>query len=88
MLNFFWISSENHGFENPSLKIDGLGRPNHLNLCQLHLWLRGHGHPQDYATHIFFTDSKSFTLGLWNEVSIVSEYIWKDGENQENIFPL
>ena len=50
--------------------------------------LRGHGHPQDNATPSFFPDSKSSILGLSNEVSFVSEYFWKDGENQENIFPL
>ena len=50
--------------------------------------LRGHGHPQDGATPNFFPDSKSSILGLSNEVSFVTEYFWKDGENQENIFPL
>ena len=50
--------------------------------------LRGHGHPQDRAMPNFFPDSKSSILGLSNEVSFVTEYFWKDGENQENIFPL
>ena len=36
----------------------------------------------------FFPDSKSSILGLSNEVSFVTEYFWKYGENQENIFPL
>ena len=49
---------------------------------------RGHGHPQDRVMPNFFPDSRSSILGLSNEVSFVSEYFWKDGENQENIFPL
>ena len=48
--------------------------------------LRGRGHPQDRAKLNFFPDSKSSILGLSNEVSFVTEYFWKDGENQENIF--
>ena len=50
--------------------------------------LRGRGHPQNRAMLNFFPDSKSSILGLSNEVSFVTEYFWKDGENQENIFPL
>ena len=50
--------------------------------------LRGRGHPQDRAMPNFFPDSKSSILGLSNEVSFVTEYFWKGGENQENIFPL
>ena len=50
--------------------------------------LRGRGHPQGGAMPNFFPDSKSSILGLSNEVSFVTEYFWKDGENQENIFPL
>ena len=50
--------------------------------------LRGCGHPQDRAMPNFFPDSKSSILGLSNEVSFVTEYFWKDGENQENIIPL
>ena len=50
--------------------------------------LRGRGHPQDRAMPNFFPDSKSSILGLSNEVSFVTKYFWKDGENQENIFPL
>ena len=41
--------------------------------------LRGHGHPQDDATDKFFENSKCPTLGLSNEVSFVSEILWKDG---------
>ena len=32
-------------------------------------------------------DSKSSILGLSNEVSIVTEYFWKDGEIKERSFP-
>ena len=48
----------------------------------------GLGHPQNVDLPNFFPDSKSSILGLSNEVSFVTEYFWKDGENQENIFPL
>ena len=41
--------------------------------------LRGHGHPQDDAIPNFFANSKRPTLGLLNEVSFVSESLWKDG---------
>ena len=41
--------------------------------------LREHGHPQDNATPSFFPDSKSFILGLSNEVSFVSKFFWEDG---------
>ena len=41
--------------------------------------LRGHGHPQGDAIPNFFTDSKSFLLGLSNEVSFVSGYFRKGG---------
>ena len=40
--------------------------------------LRGCGHPQDDATPNFFPDSKSFLLGLSNEVSFVS-VIFREG---------
>ena len=49
--------------------------------------LRGRGHPQDRAMPNFFPDSKSSILGLSNEVSFVTEYFWKDGENQDISFP-
>ena len=39
--------------------------------------LRGHGHPQDDATTNFFPDSRSFLLGLSNEVSFVSRFFRK-----------
>ena len=42
-------------------------------------YLRGHYHPQGDATTNFFPDSKSFLLGLSNEVSFVSKIFWKDG---------
>ena len=45
--------------------------------------LRGHGHPQGGATPSFSTDSKSCILGLSNEVSFVSRFLWKRFENQE-----
>ena len=50
--------------------------------------LRVRDHPQDDTIPNFFPNSKSSILGLSNEVSFVTEYFWKDGENQENIFPL
>ena len=50
--------------------------------------LKGCGHPQNNATPSFFPDSKSSILGLSNKVSYLTEYFWKDCENQENIFPL
>ena len=37
--------------------------------------LREYGHPQDNATPSFFPDSKSFKLGLSNEVSFVSDFL-------------
>ena len=48
--------------------------------------LRGCGHPQDRAMANFFPDSKSSILGLSNEVSFVSEFFWKDGQNSKSIF--
>ena len=50
--------------------------------------LRGHGHPQDDARTNFFADFKRPISGLSNEVSIVPESLWKDGENKGNVFPL
>ena len=41
--------------------------------------LRGPGHPQGDATPNFFPDSKSFLLGLSNEVSFVSGFFRKVG---------
>ena len=41
--------------------------------------LRGHGQPQNDATPNFFANSKCPILGLLNEVSFVSEILWKDG---------
>ena len=41
--------------------------------------LRVRGHPQDDATPIFFADSKRPIQGLSNELSFVSEILWKDG---------
>ena len=43
--------------------------------------LRGHGQPQDDDTPNFFSDSKSSISGLSIQLSIVSEYSWKDGES-------
>ena len=40
--------------------------------------LRGRGHPQGDATPNFLPDSKSFLLGLSNEVSFVS-VIFREG---------
>ena len=41
--------------------------------------LRGRGHPQNDATPNIFPDSKRMLSGLSNEVSFVSEIIWKGG---------
>ena len=41
--------------------------------------LRGRCQPVGDATPDFFTDSKSFLLGLSNEVSFVSGFFWEDG---------
>ena len=41
-------------------------------------YLRGHYHPQGDASTNFFPDSKSFLLGLSNEVSFVSVFYRKD----------
>ena len=41
--------------------------------------LRGHSQPQNDAMPNFFANSKSPILGLSNEVSFVSELLWKDG---------
>ena len=41
--------------------------------------LRGQGHPQGDAEPNFFPDSKSFLLGLSNEVSFVSVIFMESG---------
>ena len=41
--------------------------------------LRGHGHPQDDAMPNFFANSERPLLGLSNDVSFVTEILWKDG---------
>ena len=43
--------------------------------------LRGCGHAHGHAMPNFILDSKSSVLGLSNEVSFVSKYFWKKGEN-------
>ena len=43
--------------------------------------LRGRGHPQNDATANIFPFSKSLLLGLSNEVSFISESLWKGDEN-------
>ena len=48
--------------------------------------LRGHGHPQDDTMPNFFANSERPTLGLSNEVSFVSNILWKGGENKGNVF--
>ena len=45
--------------------------------------LGGRGQLQDNATPSFSPDSKSSILGLSNEVSSVSRFFWKKGENRE-----
>ena len=47
--------------------------------------LRGHGHPQDDATLSFFPDSKSFLLGLSNEVSFISGFLRNPVKNSKNV---
>ena len=41
--------------------------------------LRGHSQPQNDATANFFVNSERPILGLSNEVSFVTEILWKDG---------
>ena len=48
--------------------------------------LRGPGHPQGDATPNFFPDSKSFLLGLSNEVSFFSVSFGKIIKNSKNLF--
>ena len=50
--------------------------------------LRGRGHPQNDSMPNLFPDSKSSKLGLLNEVSFVSEFLWECIENHPNIFLL
>ena len=46
------------------------------------------GHPHDDGKHNFFLDSKSSILGLSEVISLVSDFLWKGGEIQQNVFPL
>ena len=39
------------------------------------------------TTPNFLTNSKSSVLGHSNDLSIVSEFLWESGENQQNVFP-
>ena len=39
--------------------------------------LRGHGHPQDDATPNFSSDFKCSIIGLSNDISFVSVFLWK-----------
>ena len=48
--------------------------------------LRGLGHPQDDAKPNFFPDSKSSMLGLSNEASFVSIFLWKNVKKVERFF--
>ena len=50
--------------------------------------LRGCSQPQNYATAIFFANSKRPTLGLSNEVSFVPKNFSKGCKNKGNVFPL
>ena len=61
-------------------------RPILVNVVLYHS--RGCGSPYDTTAPSFMTNSKCFIIGLSNEVSFVTEYFSKDGENQENNFPL
>ena len=47
--------------------------------------LRGHGHPKGDATSNFFPDSKSFLLGLSNEVSFVTGFLRNGVKNSKNV---
>ena len=48
-------------------------------------YLRGHYHPQGDATTNFFPDSKSFLLGLSNEVSFVTGFLRNGVKNSKNV---
>ena len=48
--------------------------------------LRGDYHPQGDATTNFFPDSKSFLLGLSNEVSFVTGFLRNGVKNSKNLF--
>ena len=45
----------------------------------------GRGYPQDDARPIFFPFSKSFILGLSNDVPFVSEFFREGGEKGQNV---
>ena len=49
-------------------------------------WFQGCGCPYKGATPNVKTESKSLILGLSNEVSFVSEFQLKQGQNIENVF--
>ena len=49
------------------------------------LLFRHHGNPHDDATPNFISDSSSCISGLSNELSFVSEFLLKGGQNSQNI---
>ena len=48
--------------------------------------LSGCGNPHDDATPNFISDSSSCTLRLSNELSFVSEFNLKGGQNSQNVW--
>ena len=46
----------------------------------------GRGNSYDNATPKVKTDSNSWILGLSNEVSFVSEFLCKGGQNSQNVW--
>ena len=57
----------------------------YILLKGLLLELSGHGNPHDNATPKVIPDSNSCILGLSNEVSFVSGFFWKGGQNSQNV---
>ena len=48
--------------------------------------LSGRGNPHDDATPNFISDSSSCISGLSNELSFVSEFLLKGGQNSQNVW--
>ena len=47
--------------------------------------LSGHGNPHDDATPNLIFDSYSYKLGLSSEVSFISGFFLKGGQNSQNV---
>ena len=56
-----------------------------LVLKVLLVQLSGRSNPHDNATSKVIPDSNICILGLSNEVSFVSGFFWKGGQNSQNI---